>query len=89
MTEAIHAVVRGDLDVAKILLRDYHKRNRGGVVIGKAVHKSPKSLMHMPGGDGSPTAENLFGVTQYLQKNAGVRFKVVTDDLTAGKTRVR
>ncbi len=77
LTEALEAVVRGELEVAKILLRDYINATVGFEAVGKAVEKSPKSLMRMLGQDGNPNAKNLFSVTHYLQKNAGVRFKVV------------
>ena len=78
LTKALEAVVRGELEVAKILLRDYINATVGFETVGKAVEKSPKSLMRMLGQDGNPNAKNLFGVTRYLQKNAGVEFKVVT-----------
>ncbi len=57
---------------------DYINATVGFEAVGKAVKKSPKSLMRMLGQEGNPNAKNLFGVTQYLQENAGVRFKVVT-----------
>lgn len=78
LAEALEAVVRGEIDVAKILLRDYINATVGFEAVGKALEKSPKSLMRMLGQDGNPNAKNLFGVLQYLQKDAGVRFKVVT-----------
>lgn len=78
LEEALGAVVRGELDVAKILLRDYINATVGFETVGKAVEKSPKSLMRMLGPVGNPNAKNLFGVTQFLQENAGMQFKVVT-----------
>ena len=78
LTEAMEAVVRGEFDVAKILLRDYINATEGFEAVGKAVHKSPKSLMRMLGQGGNPNVKNLFGVTRYLQDNAGLTFKVVT-----------
>lgn len=77
LAEALEAVVRGELEVAKILLRDYINATVGFETVAKAVDKSPKSLMRMFGQTGNPNAKNLFGVTQYLQQNAGVQFKVV------------
>ena len=87
LTEALEAVVRGELEVAKILLRDYINATVGFETVGKAVEKSPKSLMRMLGQDGNPNAKNLFSVTQYLQENAGVRFKVVTVEPKKAKKR--
>ena len=77
LTQALEAVVRGELDVAKILLRDYINATEGFEAVGQAIDKSPKSLMRMLGQGGNPNAKNLFGVTQYLQKNAGLTFKLV------------
>ncbi len=89
LTEALEAVVRGELEVAKILLRDYINATVGFETVGKAVEKSPKSLMRMLGQDGNPNAKSLFGVTQYLQENAGVRYEVVTVESKKAKKRDR
>jgi len=78
LTEALEAVVRGELEVATILLLDYINATVGFETVGDAVEKSPKSLMRMFSQDGNPNAKNLFCVIQYLQENAGVQFKVVT-----------
>jgi hypothetical protein len=83
LAEALEAVVRGELDVAKILLRDYIHATEGFESVGNAIDKSPKSLMRMLGPKGNPNAKNLFGVTRYLQKNAGVTFRLTT--VTAAK----
>lgn len=77
LAEALEAVVRGELGVAKILLRDYINATEGFDSVGQAIDKSPKSLMRMLGRDGNPNAKNLFGVTRYLQETAGVTFRVV------------
>lgn len=87
LAEAMEAVVRGEFDVAKILLRDYINATDGFEAVGKAVGKSPKSLMRMLGQGGNPNVKNLFGVTRYLQKKAGLTFKVVTVDKRANKAK--
>ncbi len=87
LAEALEAIVRGELEVAKILLRDYINATVGFKAVGAAVGKSPKSLMRMLGPDGNPNAKNLFGVIQYLQENAGVRFKVVSVAPKKGEKR--
>jgi len=79
LTEALEALVRGELEVAKLLLRDYINATVGFEAVGKAVEKSPKSLMRMLAQDGNPNARNLFGVTRYLQENAGVQFNVTVE----------
>lgn len=77
LKEAHEAIVCGDFDVAKILLRDYINATEGFEKVGEAVGKSPKSLMRMFGRDGNPHVKNLFVVTQYLQTKAGLQFSVV------------
>ncbi len=77
LTEALEAVVRGELDVAKTLLRDYINATEGFESVGQAIDKSPKSLMRMLSRSGNPNARNLFGVTRYLQERAGLTFRVV------------
>ena len=89
LTEALESVVRGELDVAKILLRDYINATEGFETVGQAIGKSPKSLMRMLGQDGNPNAKNLFGVTQYLQKNAGLTFKLVIVNSKKAKAKRR
>jgi DNA-binding phage protein len=76
LTEAIEAFVRGELEVGKALLRDFINATDGFKTVGKAIDKSPKSLMRMLSHDGNPTAANLFTVTRYLQDRAGGQFHV-------------
>ncbi len=60
------------------MLRDYINATVGFESVGKAVDKDPKSLMRMLSSRGNPNVKNLFSVTQFLQKKAGVQFKVVS-----------
>ena len=78
LTEALESLVSGELEVAKILLRDYINATVGFDSVGKAIDKSPKSIMRMLGPNGNPNAKNLFEVTQYLQKQAGMTCRVVS-----------
>lgn len=77
LTEALEAIVCGDVDVAKVLLRDYINVTVGFESVGKAVDKDPKSLMRMLSDRGNPNIKNLCRVTRFLQKKAGVQFRVV------------
>ena len=45
---------------------------------GNRVFNDPKSLLRMLSSRGNPNVKNLFSVTQFLQKKAGVQFKVVS-----------
>jgi hypothetical protein len=76
LIESIEALLSGDVDTGKAILRDYINATVGFADLSQAVHRSPKSLMRMFGADGNPQAENLFQIIAYLQKEEGVHLKV-------------
>jgi len=83
LREAVNNMVAGDLDTAKSVLREYINGTVGFVELGKAVSKSPKSLMRMLSADGNPHARNLFAVVAYLQKAEGTVLEVQASNPTA------
>jgi hypothetical protein len=80
--EAVEAMLSGDVETGKTILRDYIKATVGFEKLGAATDTPPKSLIRMFGPRGNPQARNLFGVLSYLQKRDGLTLRVV-----AGKTR--
>jgi DNA-binding phage protein len=76
LREAVEALLRGELDAGKILLRDYVNATVGFERLAEATHKSPKSLMRMLSAEGNPRADNLFAVIAHLQKNEGIALGV-------------
>jgi DNA-binding phage protein len=76
LREGIDAMLSGDVDTGKTILRDYIKATVGFEKLGKATDTPPKSLIRMFGPRGNPQAKNLFSVIGYLQKRAGVRLHV-------------
>ena len=76
LREGIDAMLSGDLDTGKIIMRDYIKATVGFEKLGAATGAPPKSLIRMFGPRGNPQAKNLFSVICYLQKRAGVRLHV-------------
>ena len=76
LREGIDAMLAGDVDTGKTILRDYIKATVGFEKLGQATETPPKSLIRMFGPRGNPQAKNLFSVIGYLQKRAGVRFHV-------------
>jgi len=76
LREGIDAMLSGDVDTGKTILRNYIKATIGFEKLGAATGAPPKSLIRMFGPRGNPQARNLFGVIGYLQKHAGVRFHV-------------
>ena len=76
LREGIDAMLSGDVDTGKTILRDYIKATVGFEKLGEATGAPPKSLIRMFGPRGNPQARNLFSVIDYLQKQAGVRLHV-------------
>ena len=99
LKEAVEALLSGDLDTGKIVLRDYINATVGFEKLGSATKRSPKSLMRMLGPSGNPQARNLFEVIQHLQKeevNAQVKIWLIEraldgpgDARLAGAIRMR
>jgi len=76
LREAINAMLSGDVDAGKTILRDYIKATIGFEELGEATGAPPKSLIRMFGPRGNPQAKNLFNVIGYLQRRAGVELHV-------------
>src|ERR1700746_2436824 len=74
----IDAMLAGDVDTGKAILRDYIKATIGFEKLGEATGTQPKSLIRMFGPRGNPQARNLFSVLGYLQKRAGLELHVTT-----------
>jgi len=63
LTESMDAMLSGDLETGKSLLRDYINATIGFEGLSDALGKSPKSLMRMLSTNGNPTAKNLFSMS--------------------------
>ena len=79
LREGIDALLAGDVDAGKAILRDYIKATVGFEKLAEATDTPPKSLIRMFGSLGNPQARNLFGVIGYLQKQAGVELHVAEE----------
>jgi len=77
LREGIDALLSGDMDTGKCLLRDHIKATIGFEQLAEATATPAKSLIRMFGPRGNPQARNLFGVLGHLQKQAGLAFHVV------------
>src|SRR3954469_13018951 len=76
LREGVDAMLSGDVDTGKTILRDYIKATIGFEKLGAATGAPPKSLSRMFGPRGNPQARNLFNVIGYLQRCAGVELHV-------------
>ena len=79
LRESIDALLAGDIEAGKAILRDYIKATVGFEKLGAATDVPAKSLIRMFSPRGNPQARNLFGVIGYLQRQAGVEFHVTPD----------
>jgi hypothetical protein len=78
LREGVDALLSGDVETGKTILRDYIKATVGFAKLGQATRTPSKSLIRMFGPRGNPQARNLFSVIGYLQKRAGVRLHVTS-----------
>ena len=75
-SEAVQALLAGDLNEAKAALRAYINATIGFEKLAAATGTPVKSLMRMFGPGGNPTAANLSEVIRVLQKKTGVQLEV-------------
>jgi DNA-binding phage protein len=72
LAEGMDALLAGDVDTGKAILRDYINATIGFEALAKATGTPAKSLMRMFGPSGNPNANNLFAVIARLQRASGV-----------------
>ena len=76
LTEGVNALLEGDVDTGKTILRDYIKATVGFEALANRTGTPSKSLMRMFGPAGNPAARNLFAVIGELQRASGVTLAV-------------
>ena len=78
LTEGVDCLLAGEVEVGKILLRDYIDAAIGFDELGALTNKTSQSLMDMFGPDGNPPARSLFEIIGHIQKREGIRLEVST-----------
>ena len=78
LKQAIDALLAGELDTGKSVLRGYINATIGFQELAHLVGKNPKNLMRTFSDKGNPTAEHLFAVISQLQAREGVRLEVTS-----------
>ena len=76
LREAVDAMLAGEVDLGKAVLRDYINATVGFRQLGVCVNKPTKSLMRMFGPAGNPQARNLFEIIGHVQRLEGIRLQV-------------
>lgn len=72
LNEGVNALLEGDVETGKAVLRDYINATVGFESLSAATGTPAKSLMRMFGPRGNPNASNLFAVIGYLRRESGV-----------------
>jgi len=76
LREGVDAMLSGDMETGKVILRYYIKATVGFEKLGEAIDAPPKSLIRMFDPQSNPQAKSLFSVIGYLQKRAGLQLQV-------------
>ena len=76
LAEGIDALLTGDMDTGKAILRDYINATIGFDKLAETTGKPTKSLMRMLGPKGSPSAANLSSILTALRQTEGVYFEL-------------
>jgi DNA-binding phage protein len=74
--EAIECLLRNDVIVAQLLLRDLTNGTVGFPALARETGILEKSLMRMLSAKGNPQASNLFLIIDALQRLNGLRLQV-------------
>ena len=85
LAEAVDALIGGEVDVGKAMLRDFINATIGFEKLSAAVGSPPKSLMRMLSARGNPTATNLFAMIKEVQRDTGVRLGVASSGFSGSK----
>ena len=76
LTEGVEALLQGDIETGKAVLRDYINATIGFDELAERSGIPAKSLMRMFSPSGNPQAGNLFAVIALLQESERVALEV-------------
>lgn len=80
LCDGLEALLEGELEVGKSVLRDYINATIGFEKLAAKVGTPSKSLHRMFGPHGNPKSANLFSVISTLQQAERVRLEVSVSD---------
>jgi DNA-binding phage protein len=79
LREGVDALLSGELEVGKDVLRDYTNGTIGFETLARKTKIPVKSLMRMLGPSGNPRASNLLAIIEALQRHAGVELHLAAE----------
>ena len=74
--EATEAILEGDIDTGKSLIKDYLNATEAFSVIADELHKDEKSLRRMLGPSGNPTLKNFIGILTACSSTEHLSLKI-------------
>jgi DNA-binding phage protein len=83
LRDAVETFLAAEVALGKQLLRDYINATVGFPKLAKDTGLHVKTLHQMFGPKGNPTADSLFEIVAYLQRQEGVRLQVRTSRAVA------
>ena len=76
LTSGVQCLLNGEVNVAKVVLRDYIETTMGYERLGQLTDTPPESLACMFGKDGNPSASDLLKVIGCIQQHEGIQLEV-------------
>lgn len=77
LQEGLEAIMNGEVDVGKAILREYIHATGGFEKLAKGTGLPPTSLHRMFGPKGNPTIKNLASVVSHWQKKSRLKLRVL------------
>lgn len=74
--EATNALLDGDIDVGKSLIRDYLNATEAFSAVAEQLHKDEKSIRRMLGPSGNPTLKNFIGILKACGNSEHLHLKI-------------
>jgi len=76
LARAAQALLAGETDIGKSMLRDYINATIGFQSLATDIDKTPESIMRMLSTTGNPRTNNLMEIFEYLQRSEGIQLEV-------------
>ncbi len=74
--EATNALLEGDIDTGKSLIKDYLNATEAFAFVADQLHKDEKSIRRMLGPSGNPTLKNFIGILKACSSTEHLNLKI-------------
>jgi len=76
IVEATNALLEGDIETGKDLIRDYLNATESFPIVADQLHKDEKSLRRMLGPSGNPTLKNFIGILKVCSSSEQLSLRI-------------